>query len=55
MVNQGNIHSDYEISKKLIHLLRHGQHMHREDDGAIEFWRIKEKSSESIPTIYSLA
>ena len=34
--------SDYEISKKLIHLLRHGQHVHREDDGAIEFWRIKE-------------
>ena len=23
--------SDYEISKKLIHLLRHGQHVHRED------------------------
>ena len=34
--------SDYEISKKLIHLLRHGKHVHREDDGAVEFWRIKE-------------
>ena len=34
--------SVYEISKKLIHLLRHGQHVHREDDGAIEFWRIKD-------------
>ena len=34
--------SDYEISKKLIHLLRHGQHVHREDDGAVQFWRIKE-------------
>ena len=34
--------SDYDVSKKLIHLLRHGQHVHREDDGAIEFWRIKE-------------
>ena len=34
--------SNYEISKKLIHLLRHGQHVHREDDGAVKFWRIKE-------------
>ena len=34
--------SDYEISKKLIHLLHHGKHVHREDDGAVEFWRIKE-------------
>ena len=34
--------SDYEVSKKLIHLLRHGQHVHREDDGAVQFWRIKE-------------
>ena len=28
------------MSKKLINLLRHGG-LHREDDGAIEFWRIK--------------
>ena len=34
--------SDYEISKKLIHLLCHGQHVHREDDGAVQFWRIKD-------------
>ena len=33
--------SDYEVSKKLIHLLRHGSVL-REDDGAIEFWRIKD-------------
>ena len=33
--------SDYEVSKKLIHLLRHGR-LPREDDGAIEFWRIKD-------------
>ena len=32
--------SDYSVSKKLIHLLRHGSLL-REDDGAIEFWRIK--------------
>ena len=30
--------SDYEVSKKLINLLRHGS-LPREDDGAIEFWR----------------
>ena len=34
--------SDYAMSKKLIHLLRHGKQVHREDDGAIEFWRIKD-------------
>ena len=33
--------SDYEISKKLIHLLRLGQHVHREDDGAVQIWKIK--------------
>ena len=33
--------SDYSVSKKLINLLRHGR-LPREDDGAIEFWRIKD-------------
>ena len=33
--------SDYPVLKKLIHLLRHGS-LPREDDGAIEFWRIKD-------------
>ena len=33
--------SDYAVSKKLIHLLRHAR-IEREDDGAIEFWRIKD-------------
>ena len=32
---------DYPVSKQLSTLLRHG-HLAREDDGAIEFWRIKE-------------
>ena len=42
-VERGNYSlSDYEIWKKLIHLLRHGQHVHREDDGAVQFWRSKE-------------
>ena len=33
--------SDYPVSKKLIHLLRHGS-LPRDIDGAIEFWRIKD-------------
>ena len=33
--------SDYSVSKKLIHLLRHGS-LPQEGDGAIEFWRIKD-------------
>ena len=33
--------SDYPVSKKLINLLRHGS-LPREDDGAIEIWRIKD-------------
>ena len=33
-------HTDYSVSKKLINLLRHGS-LPREDDGAIEFWRLK--------------
>ena len=33
--------SDFEVSKKLIHLLRHGT-LPRDNDGAIEFWRIKD-------------
>ena len=34
--------SDYAVSTTLTHLLRHGKQVHREDDGAIEFWRIKD-------------
>ena len=30
-----------QVSKKLINLLRHGE-LHREEDGAIEFWRLKD-------------
>ena len=33
--------SDYPVSKKLIYLLRHGSPP-RDNDGAIEFWRIKD-------------
>ena len=34
--------SAYEISKKVIHLLRHSQIVQREDHGAVQFWRITE-------------
>ena len=33
--------SAYEVSKKVISLLRHNQTVQREDDGAVQFWRIK--------------
>ena len=33
--------SDYSVSKKLVNLLRHGS-LPREDDGTIEFWRMKD-------------
>ena len=33
--------SAYEISKKVIHLLRHSQIVQREEDGAVQCWRIK--------------
>ena len=31
----------YNLSKKVINLLRHNQKLHREDDGAIQFYKIK--------------
>ena len=34
--------SEFEVSKKVTFLLRHSQKVHREDDGAVHFWRIKE-------------
>ena len=30
------------VSRKVIYLLRHSQHVNREEDGAVQFWRIKE-------------
>ena len=32
-----------------MYLLRHGQHVHREDDGAVQFWRIKEILQKYLP------
>ena len=31
----------YDVSKKVISLLRHNQTVQREDDGAVQFWRTK--------------
>ena len=33
--------ASHEVSKKVISLLRHNQTVQREEDGAIQFWRIK--------------
>ena len=41
--------SAYEVSKKVIHLLRHSQQVHREEDGAVHFWRIKENLQSQFP------
>ena len=41
--------SDYEVSKKVTYLPRHSQHVHREEDGAVHFWRIKENLQNQFP------
>ena len=41
--------SAYEISKKLIHLLR--RIVQREEDGAVQFWRIKNYLQSRFPQI----
>ena len=41
--------SAYEVSKNVIHLLRHSQQQHREEDGAIHFWRVKENLQNQFP------
>ena len=33
--------ASYDLSKKVIKLLRHNQTLQREEDGAVQFWRIK--------------
>ena len=41
--------SDYEVSKKVMYLLRHSQHVHREEDGAVQCWRIKDNLQKHFP------
>ena len=44
--------SAYEVSKKVSSC--HSQQVHREEDGAVHFWRIKENLQNQIPTVHSL-
>ena len=41
--------SDYEVSKKVTYLLRHSQQVHREEDRAVHFWRIRENLQSQFP------
>ena len=41
--------SEYEVSKKVTFLLRHPSQMHREEDGAVHFWRMKENLHNQFP------
>ena len=43
--------SAYEISKKVINLLRHSQTVQREDDGTVQFWRIQNFLQNQFPQI----
>ena len=52
-LNQKNLLSlsAYEVSKKNINLLRHCQTVQREDDGAVQFWRITNFLQDQFPQI----
>ena len=39
----------YDLSKKVISLLRHNQTVQREEDGAVHYWRIKENLQNPLP------
>ena len=41
----------YEVSKKVIHLLRNSQQVQRGEDGAVHFWRIKEHFQSQVSQI----
>ena len=41
--------SEYEVSKKVTFLLRHSQQIHREEDGAVHFWRMNENLQNHFP------
>ena len=47
--------SAYEISKKVIHVLRHSQTVQREEDGAVQFWRIKNYLQNQFPQLIGLS
>ena len=39
----------FPIKKKMIALLRHGT-LRRDEDGAMEFWKLKEEFKSGVPT-----
>ena len=41
--------SEYEVSKKVIYLLRHSQQVRRKEDGAVQFWKIKNFLQNQFP------
>ena len=41
--------SEYEVSKKVTFLVRYSQHVHREEDGAVHYWRMKENLQSQFP------
>ena len=41
--------SAHEVSQKVIHLLRHSQQVHREEDGAVHIWKIEENLQNQFP------
>ena len=41
--------SNYEVSKKVMYFLRHPQHVYGEEDGAVQFWRMKENLQKHFP------
>ena len=43
--------SAFEVSKKVIHLLRHSQKVQQEDDGAVQFWKIKNYLRNQFPQV----
>ena len=43
--------SAYEISKKVINLLRHSQTVQRDEDGAVQFWRMKNYLQNQFPQV----
>ena len=36
-----SVHESYDLSRKVINLLRHNQKLHREEDGSIQLYKIK--------------
>ena len=47
--------SAYEISKKVINLLRHSQTEQRENDGTVQFWKIKFYLRNQFPQVHHWA